>query len=106
LHIHGVFWNCPVAWIFFCSFLPTHLFILFFNLGSFYWHSFKLIDSYLSYAPSADEPIKGILYFCDSFLFLPFPFNYEEIPSFCVYHPSFFLMLSTFSFRSLTILIS
>ena len=61
-----------------------------FSFGSVYWNNFKLIDFFLSYVQSNDEPIKGSLHFCYSVLFfLPFPFDsFTEFPSLCLNCPS------------------
>ena len=49
-----------------------------FSLGNFYWHIFKLIDSFFSYAQPTDEPMKGIVHLLRCFLFGAFPFDFQH----------------------------
>ena len=89
--------------ILFCNFHSS--FSSYFSFGSFSWRSFKLIDSFLGLAQSADKPIKGILHLCYSVLdFTHFLYLLRVYISLLTLSINSFI-LSTFSIRAISIVI-
>lgn len=101
----------PRSWIFsfgFFSSSRSFFFFLHFFLGSFCLHIFKLTDCFLSHAQSTNEPIKGILHFCDNMFLLVSilffgSFFCLEISSLCT-TDSFFFILHTYTFLVISII--
>lgn len=104
LHICHTFGNCPkcldILLCIFHSFFSLH-----FSFRSFYWHTFKLTDSFLDYIQSSGEPSKSILHFSYSVFIsiISFWFFLRVYISLLIF-PICFCMSSTSFIRALSIL--
>lgn len=98
-HMLYILWLSYESWIFRSIFFNLFFFFLHFSYRSFYWHFFKLADSFLNHTKSVDELIKFLL---QCFSFLLFPLIFLEFSSLCLHYACSFVLF-TYSIRALSL---